>query len=46
MKFVDREEELSSMEDSYSANGSDLIVVYSRRRIGKTEPIRKFGAKW
>ena len=43
MKFVDREEELSSMDDSYSANGSDLIVVYGRRRVGKTELIKKEG---
>ena len=46
MKFVDMEEELSSIVNSYSANGSDLIVVYRRRRISKTEPSRKFGAKW
>ena len=43
MKFVDREEELSSMDDSYSVNGSNLIVIYGRRRIGKTELINRFG---
>ena len=43
MKFVDREEELSSMDDSYPVNGSNLIVIYDRRRIGKTELIKRFG---
>jgi len=43
MRFVDRKEELSSMNDSYSAKSSNLIVIYGRRRIGKTELIRRFG---
>ena len=43
MRFVDRAEELSSLNDSYSAKGSNLVVIYGRRRIGKTELIRRFG---
>ena len=43
MKFVDRVDELSSMDDSYRAKSSNLIVIYGRRRIGKTELIRRFG---
>ncbi|EQD36317.1 DEXX-box ATPase, partial [mine drainage metagenome] len=43
MNFVDRTAELSSLEDSYSAKSSNLIVVYGRRRIGKTELIKRFG---
>ena len=43
MKFVDRVDELSSMNDSYKAKSSNLIIIYGRRRIGKTELIRKFG---
>ena len=46
MRFADRTEELSSLNDSYSENGPNLVVIYRRRRIGKTEPIRKFGVKW
>lgn len=43
MRFVDRIEELSSLNDSYSAKGSNLVVIYGRRRIGKTELIKRFG---
>jgi len=43
MKFIDRDKEISSLNDSYSSKGSKLIVIYGRRRIGKTELIKKFG---
>ena len=36
MKFVDREEELTLLEEAYSSHKAELIVIYGRRRIGKT----------
>ena len=40
-KFVDREDELKILEDAYK-RGERLIIVYGRRRIGKTALLRKF----
>lgn len=36
MKFVDRERELSLLKDIYNRHESQMIVLYGRRRIGKT----------
>ncbi|UNQ73569.1 ATP-binding protein [Infirmifilum sp. NZ] len=35
--FVDREEELRFLEEKYTSPGAQLLVIYGRRRIGKTE---------
>ncbi len=40
--FVDREEELRFLERYYNKEGSSLIIIYGRRRIGKTELIKQF----
>lgn len=40
--FIGREEELRFLEDKYKEKGGQLIVLYGRRRVGKTETIRKF----
>lgn len=40
--FVDREEELEALNNAYKSKGAKLVVVYGRRRIGKTELIREF----
>ncbi|MDR2132555.1 MAG: ATP-binding protein [Clostridiales Family XIII bacterium] len=40
--FIGREQELRFFEDKYSASGGQLLVLYGRRRIGKTELLRKF----
>ena len=40
--FIGREDELSFLEDRYHARGGQLIMVYGRRRVGKTEMLRKF----
>ena len=36
MVFVDREEELNALKKRLDSDGFELIVVYGRRRIGKT----------
>ena len=40
--FVGREKELHFLEERYASAGGELIVVYGRRRVGKTETLRKF----
>jgi len=41
-RFVNREKELEFLEECYRKEGSSLIIIYGRRRIGKTELIKKF----
>ncbi|MCD6207589.1 MAG: ATP-binding protein [Methanosarcinales archaeon] len=41
-QFVDRENELQLLEDTYRENRSSLIILYGRRRIGKTELVKQF----
>ena len=40
--FIGREEELKFLEERYQKGDGQLIVLYGRRRIGKTEILRKF----
>jgi len=40
--FIGREQELKFFENKYNTIGSQLIILYGRRRIGKTELLRKF----
>ena len=40
--FIGRKQELDYFEEKYTAPGGQLIVLYGRRRIGKTEVLRKF----
>ncbi len=40
--FIDREEELDFLEERYRQHSFDFIVIYGRRRIGKTELIKNF----
>lgn len=40
--FIGREEELNFLEDRYNSADGQLIVLYGRRRVGKTELLRQF----
>lgn len=40
--FIGRKEELRFLEERYESHGGQLIVLYGRRRVGKTETLRKF----
>ncbi len=40
--FVNRERELRFLEQHYTSNQAELIVLYGRRRVGKTELLRAF----
>lgn len=40
--FVDREQELSFLEEEYQREGASLVILYGRRRVGKTALASKF----
>lgn len=40
--FIGREAELSFLQDKYDESRGQLIVLYGRRRVGKTETLREF----
>ena len=41
-RFVNRERELDALEEQYTADGASLVVLYGRRRVGKTTLISEF----
>lgn len=41
-KFVNRHEELAFLEKEYMREGSSLVILYGRRRVGKTALANKF----
>ncbi len=41
-KFVNREAELSYLESEWKRKGFSLVLIYGRRRIGKTRLLREF----
>ena len=41
MTFVNRESEIQFLLDRMASNQAELVIVYGRRRIGKTELLRK-----
>ncbi len=42
MAFVDRRSELDALEREYARNQASFVVVYGRRRVGKTRLIGEF----
>ena len=40
--FVNRVEELNILEQRYQSNQPEFLIIYGRRRIGKTEIIKQF----
>lgn len=41
-KFIDREQEMETLEAEYARPGSSLVILYGRRRAGKTTLISEF----
>jgi hypothetical protein len=39
--FVNRETELDQLTDCYESDTADLVVIYGRRRLGKSELVRQ-----
>lgn len=42
LKFINREKELEVLKNSYKSNKPEFIIIYGRRRLGKTELIKRF----
>ncbi len=42
VNFIGREEEISFLQEKYESSRGEFVIVYGRRRIGKTETIAKF----
>jgi AAA+ ATPase superfamily predicted ATPase len=42
VRFFNRERELSILDELYGSSTSSLVVLYGRRRVGKTELAREF----
>jgi AAA+ ATPase superfamily predicted ATPase len=40
--FIGRDAELQFLEDKYADNNGQLVVLYGRRRVGKTETLKEF----
>lgn len=40
--FIGRKAELKFLQDKYEERGGQLVVLYGRRRVGKTETLREF----
>lgn len=42
MTFYNRDKELDALSSAFESPGSDVFVVYGRRRVGKTELLKEF----
>ncbi|MDO5562669.1 MAG: ATP-binding protein [Synergistaceae bacterium] len=42
MKFIDRDNEMAALEKEYQRTSASFVVIYGRRRVGKTTLIREF----
>ena len=42
MRFIDREVELEFLEKKFNSSNAQFVVIYGRRRVGKTELIKQF----
>ncbi len=40
--FIDRQQELAVLNERYARKGAEFIILYGRRRIGKSELIEQF----
>lgn len=40
--FIDRQKERATLEKEYARSGSSLVILYGRRRVGKTTLISEF----
>jgi AAA+ ATPase superfamily predicted ATPase len=43
-KFINRESELAQLEGQFACNSGSLVVLYGRRRLGKTCLLRQFAS--
>jgi len=43
MKFINRKEELEALKERWDSGDSQLVIIYGKRRVGKTELMKQFG---
>ena len=41
-RFIDRQQEMETLQSEYAREGSALVILYGRRRVGKTTLIAEF----
>jgi len=41
-RFINRERELKALNEQYAAEGASFMIIYGRRRVGKTTLIKEF----
>lgn len=41
-KFIDRKQEMETLQSEYERDGASLVILYGRRRVGKTTLISEF----
>lgn len=41
-QFIDRESEMETLQSEYDRKGSSMVIMYGRRRVGKTTLISQF----
>lgn len=44
--FADREKELETLKKAYESDRSEFVVIYGRRRIGKTSLVKQLAKKY
>ncbi len=42
MQFIDREKELAALEKAWQGDKAQLLMIYGKRQVGKTELIKQF----
>ena len=42
MRFIDRVNEMATLENEYKRKSASMVIIFGRRRVGKTELIRHF----
>ena len=42
MRFINRKQELEALDKFWKDKSSQLVVIYGKRRVGKTELIKRF----
>ena len=45
MTFIGRQDELDFLESCYTSDKAQLVVMYGRRRVGKTELLAHFAQR-
>ena len=42
LKFVNRGKDIEFLEERYNSRKGELVIIFGRRRVGKTELIKEF----